>query len=65
MNAFRRARHQAIYDWDDDAALASADETAGIDDLAARVGRMITLGHAWLTAHHPSIASALQQEPGG
>lgn len=57
MNAFRRSRHQAIYDWQDGSGDA-ADEAATLDELARTVGRMLALGNAWLAANRPGAAAS-------
>lgn len=56
MNAFRRSRHQAIYDWDDALAAGAADEAAGPGELARKVSRMLELGYAWLVANRREAA---------
>lgn len=58
MNAFRRSRHQAIYDWDDN---APGDGEEQLDALARSVDRLMTLGHAWLLADRPAVAAALDR----
>lgn len=50
MNAFRRSRHQAVYDWQE-APGNPADEAATLRELAENVRRMLVLGHAWLAAN--------------
>jgi hypothetical protein len=57
MNAFRRSRHQSIYDWDDSAPGDAADEAANLEALARGVDRRMILGRAWLVASRPSAAS--------
>jgi hypothetical protein len=56
MNAFRRSRHQAIYDWDDTPPGDSPDASAELEELGSKVGRMLELGYAWLVANRPGIA---------
>lgn len=61
MNAFRRSRHQAIYDWDDTPAGDAPDEAARLDELSRNVRRMLELGHEWLIANRPGLAGELEQ----
>jgi hypothetical protein len=58
INAFRRSRHQAIYDWDDVPADAPQGE-AELEKLAGEVGRMLELGRDWLAANRPDIAGEI------
>ena len=44
-NAFRRSRHQAIYDWDAGLPGDTPDEAAVLDELARVTGRLLVLGH--------------------
>ncbi|HST59706.1 MAG TPA: hypothetical protein VLK84_13475 [Longimicrobium sp.] len=60
MNAFRRSRHQAIYDWDEGAPGDASDEAASLAALAHAVNRMIRLGHAWLIETRAGIASEFE-----
>jgi hypothetical protein len=60
LNTFRRSRHQAVYDWDDDAH-GDSDETASLEALTRGVGRLMRLGYAWPFANRPSVAAAFEQ----
>jgi hypothetical protein len=46
MNAFRRSRHQAIYDWDEGLPGDAAHEAASLAALARSVDWLMRLGHA-------------------
>lgn len=59
MNAFRRSRHQAIYDWDEGTPSDTSDEAASLAALAHTVDRMIRLGHGWLMEIRPGVGSEL------
>lgn len=62
MNAFRRARHQVIYDWDDTPSEAP-DDAADLESLASNVGRMLELGCAWLTEARPALSGEIERPP--
>jgi hypothetical protein len=62
MNAFRRARHQAVYDWDD-APPEAPDDAAALEALAGNVGRMLELGYAWLAEAQPALSGEIEPPP--
>lgn len=62
MSAFRRTRHQAIYDWDD-APPDHGDEGASLEALAGNVGRMLELGYAWLLDARPALHAEITPPP--
>jgi hypothetical protein len=61
MNAFRRSRHQAIYDWDDAPPDGPEEDTAAreLDELGRNVSRLLEIGLAWLVANRPGAAKDL------
>ena len=63
MNAFRRGRHQAVYDWEDTAP-STAGEAAALESLAGTVGRLVDLGHAWLVQQRPALEDEIGPPPG-
>jgi hypothetical protein len=60
LNTFRRSRHQAVYDWDDGVHDDSG-EAASLDALTRSVARLMRLGHAWVVANRPSVATEFEQ----
>ena len=60
INALRRERHHAVYEWD-----AGEDEAAGLDPgaLDAVVRKLLTHGHAWLAEQRPGVARELEPLP--
>ena len=59
MNAHRRSRHQAIYDWDAEVP-DDATPSADLEALAHGVSRMLTLGRDWLASTRPTMADDLE-----
>lgn len=62
LSAFRRSRHQAVYDWAE-TPLDESDEAAALDLLARNVGRMLELGRAWLLQTRPSLSGEIGPVP--
>jgi hypothetical protein len=63
LNTFRRSRHQAIYDWDENAPGDAADEGASLEALVRSTGRLLHLGRAWPIISRPAVAGELEQPP--